>query len=70
MENASNELGDVSVPIKPGLNLIGNPLMTHLDFNALYASNSSKISEKVKFWNGTTPLPHICLVVELHLVWI
>lgn len=54
MENASNKLVNVRVPIKPGLNLIGNPLMTHLDFTALYNSNIGKISNKVKFWNGTT----------------
>lgn len=54
MENASNVLEDVRVPIKPGLNLIGNPLMTHLDFDLLYASNSDKISDNLKFWNGTS----------------
>jgi hypothetical protein len=54
MENSSNKLTNVKVSIKPGLNLIGNPLMTHLDFNALYNSNIGKISNKVKFWNGTT----------------
>ena len=54
MENASGVLEDVRVNIKPGLNLVGNPLMTHLDFDALYSSNEDKISNKVKFWNGTT----------------
>ncbi len=54
MENDDNELEDIRVNIKEGLNLIGNPLMTHLDFVALYASNEDKISEKVKFWNGTS----------------
>ncbi len=54
MENAEGVLEDVRVNIKPGLNLIGNPLMTHLDFDALYLSNEDKISNKVKFWNGTT----------------
>lgn len=54
MENSANKLVDIQVPIKAGLNLIGNPLMTHLDFNKLYLSNSGKISNNVKFWNGTT----------------
>jgi hypothetical protein len=54
MENNNNQLVDKKVRIKPGLNLIGNPLMTHLDFNEFYTTNSSKISNKVKFWNGTT----------------
>jgi len=54
MENANGVLQDIKVPIKVGLNLVGNPLMTHLDFNALHASNSNVISNKVKFWNGTT----------------
>jgi hypothetical protein len=53
-ENASNLISDVSYSLKQGLNLIGNPLMTHLDFNKLYAHNSSVISNNVKFWNGTT----------------
>ncbi len=54
MENENGVLEDVQVAIKEGLNLVGNPLMSHLDFKALYATNSSVISEKVKFWNGTT----------------
>lgn len=55
MEDASNNLPtSISVTVKPGLNLIGNPLMTHLDFAAFQASNAGKISNKVKFWNGTS----------------
>ncbi len=54
MENEVGVLEDVHVDICPGLNLIGNPLMTHLDYDALYSSNTAKISNKVKFWNGTT----------------
>lgn len=53
-ENAMNVLSDVKVPIIKGLNLIGNPIMTHLDFNRMYAHNMDKISNKVRFWNGTT----------------
>ena len=55
-ENASNQLVDISYPLNPGINLIGNPLMTHLDFNELYNNidNMGVISNKVKFWNGTT----------------
>ena len=53
-ENGSNKLVDVSYTLKAGLNLVGNPLMTHLNFNALYADNSGVIHNKVKFWNGTT----------------
>ncbi len=54
MEDTLNVLQDFKVYIEPGLNLIGNPLMTHLDFTALYADNTGVISNKVKFWNGTT----------------
>lgn len=54
VENSLNQLEDVHLPIKAGLNLVGNPLMTHLDFNKLYLDNSSKISNNVKFWNGST----------------
>ena len=54
MEDTLNVLQDIKVYIEPGLNLIGNPLMTHMNFNALHASNTGVISNKVKFWNGTT----------------
>jgi len=54
MEDGTGHLTNTSVTLKVGLNLVGNPLMTHLDFNALYASNSGTINNKVKFWNGTT----------------
>ncbi len=54
MEDSDGVLGDVDVDINPGLNLIGNPLMSHLDFDELYESNEDMISDKVKFWNGTT----------------
>ncbi len=52
-ENASNQLVDVNTPLTPGINLVGNPLMTHLDFDLLYAHNSD-ISDQIKYWNGTT----------------
>jgi len=54
MENSSNVLVNTTYTLKPGINLIGNPLMTHLDFNKLYADNAGVINNKVKFWNGTT----------------
>ncbi len=54
MEDSTGTLVDPKFPIKTGLNLIGNPMMCHLDFNALYSSNSGVIANKVKFWNGTT----------------
>ena len=54
MEDNNNVLQDLKVYIKPGLNLLGNPLMTHLDFTTFYASNTNTIKNKVKFWNGTT----------------
>ncbi len=54
MENESNELDSIKIPVKAGLNLIGNPLMSHLDFGALYANNNSLISPYVQFWNGQT----------------
>lgn len=54
MEDANGILQNVDIPITGGLNLVGNPLMSHLDFNKLYLSNVGKISNNVKFWNGTT----------------
>lgn len=54
MENSNGVLQDVYVAIKPGLNLVGNPLMSHLDFNKLYLSNIGLISNNVKFWNGSS----------------
>ncbi len=54
LEDDNNEMKDQNYTIKHGLNLIANPLMTHMDFVAFYNSNSDRISEKVKFWNGTT----------------
>jgi len=54
MEDATNKLNNTSVSLIPGLNLIGNPLMTHLSFSNLYSHNSGVIINKVKFWNGTT----------------
>ncbi|MBN2787359.1 MAG: T9SS type A sorting domain-containing protein, partial [Paludibacteraceae bacterium] len=53
-ENAANELTDITYTLEPGINLIGNPLMTHLDFNKLYLHNMAYIENKVKFWNGET----------------
>ena len=54
MEDTANVLQDIKVPVQIGLNFVGNPMMCHLDFNALYASNVGVISNKVKFWNGST----------------
>lgn len=54
MENTSNTLTSISIPVKAGLNLIGNPLMSHLDFTSLYNDNSSLISNYVQFWNGSS----------------
>lgn len=53
MENAANKLSSISIPVKKGLNLIGNPLMSHLDFVSLYKSNQSLIKDYVQFWNGS-----------------
>ncbi|MBQ9591787.1 MAG: hypothetical protein IJR32_02980 [Paludibacteraceae bacterium] len=35
-----------------GYHLIGNPLMTHLDFDAFQAANSSVIGNVIKLWNN------------------
>ncbi len=53
-ENAANQLTDITYTLEPGINLVGNPLMTHLDFNKLYLNNMAYIENKVKFWNGET----------------
>jgi len=54
MEDANNVLQNGKIAIKQGLNIIGNPYMSHINFNALYASNSTVISNKLKLWNGST----------------
>lgn len=54
MEDASNKLNSISIPLKQGLNLIGNPLMSHLSFNSLHSHNSTLIEDYVQFWNGTS----------------
>ncbi|MDR3704897.1 MAG: DUF1573 domain-containing protein [Paludibacteraceae bacterium] len=53
MENNSNVLSNLTIPLNKGLNLIGNPLMTHLDVAKLLTHNSS-ISSTFRFWNGST----------------
>lgn len=52
MEDASNALTSINIPVKAGLNLIGNPLMSNLDFISLYTHNNTLISDYVQFWNG------------------
>lgn len=61
-ENASNSLAPLQITLVPGLNLVGNPLMTHLNFNQLYSNNgnSSVIRNVVKIWNGSTFTSFIC----------
>ncbi len=54
MENESNELDSIIIPVTAGLNLIGNPLMSQLDFNSLYTNNYPLISDYIQFWNGET----------------
>ncbi len=54
MENDANELINGKIAINQGLNLLGNPYMSHIDFDALYISNLNKIANKIKYWNGTT----------------
>ncbi len=52
-ENAdSTYASTISVPVESGYNLVGNPIMTHLDFTTLQASNSGVIENEIKFWNG------------------
>jgi hypothetical protein len=54
MENDSNKLVNGKIAINQGLNMLTNPYMSHIDFEALYASNADKISNKIKYWNGET----------------
>lgn len=54
MENESGKLDSIIIPVKPGLNLIGNPLMSNLDFNLLYNDNDELIHPYVKLWDGQT----------------
>jgi hypothetical protein len=53
MENNKNKLADQTISLKQGLNLIGNPMMTHLDITQLVTDNSSIISPIFRFWDGT-----------------
>ncbi len=60
-EDESGNIRKVKIPIKQGLNLIGNPLMTHLNFSQLHTNNSDKINNVVKIWNGVTFVSYMCL---------
>jgi hypothetical protein len=40
--------------LSQGLNLIGNPFMSHLDFGKLYLDNTSIIQPYFKIWKGTS----------------
>lgn len=52
-ENSSNVIGfPITKPLETGLNLIGNPMMTHLSFTNLKSHNAD-IDNTVKFWNGS-----------------
>lgn len=53
-EDASGVLQDSYITLLPGINLVGNPLMSHLDFSELYDDNDEVISNTVKLWNGLT----------------
>lgn len=56
MENNFDQLTSITIPVKKGLNLIGNPLMSYLDFKILQedVDNMSIIAPNVKFWNGNS----------------
>lgn len=55
-ENSQNKIAPFTISLNPGLNLIGNPLMTHLKFSEIltHDGNASVIRNVVKIWNGTT----------------
>lgn len=52
MEGDNHKWTPVPKSVVTGLNLVGNPMMTHLDFTALKSSNSN-ISATFRIWNGT-----------------
>ncbi len=53
-ESEDNKIpSEIKIPVKAGLNLIGNPLMSHLDFDEFWQDNNDKIEGAVKLWNGT-----------------
>jgi len=44
----------VSLPNAATTNIVGNPLMSHIDFEAFYSSNSSKVQPYYRIWDGTS----------------
>lgn len=55
-ENGMGKLvSPISIPIKGGLNLIGNPLMSHLDLYKFYYTNNNRfmLMPIIKLWNGS-----------------
>ncbi len=42
------------VTLKTGYNLIGNPVMTHMNFTAFKTAMGDKIENEMKIWNGET----------------
>ncbi len=52
MEDDNNNISDITIELEAGLNLIGNPSMSQLDFTKLYADNDSLILPFAKYWDG------------------
>ncbi len=52
MEDEGDTLAPYVIHLEEGLNLIGNPLMSYLDFTELYEDNDEIIEDYVRFWDG------------------
>jgi hypothetical protein len=54
MEDGNGNLTNQSVTLNSGLNLIGNPMLTHLNLRSLYETepNASVIDDVFRLWNG------------------
>ncbi|MDR0873667.1 MAG: hypothetical protein LBN27_09440, partial [Prevotellaceae bacterium] len=67
VENENNEIPDV-VSITPSDNranteiLLGNPLMSHIDFGQLYVDNSTAIDPYCRIWTGSSAQYYSILV--------
>lgn len=60
MEDATGQLQNSSVSLVKGMNLVGNPMLCHLDLESIYSNNSAKIDSKFKLWNGSSFITYDC----------
>lgn len=51
-ENEQGKIQSQQIAVKQGLNLIGNPYMSHLSIKRVLAKNAGILQDRVAMWNG------------------